>query len=49
MSNSTYIEMEDDVREDIGECMPSAPKKEKRRVEDVKPDPMAQYYTSTRK
>jgi len=34
MSNSTYIEMEDDVREDIGEGLPSAPKKEKRRVED---------------
>ena len=39
MSNSTYIEMEDDVREDIGECLPSAPKKEKRRVVEVKPEP----------
>ena len=38
MSNSTYIEMEDDVREDIGECLPSAPKKEKRRVVDVQPE-----------
>ena len=38
MDKSTYIEMEDDVREDIGECQPSAPKKEKRRVEDVQPD-----------
>ena len=38
MDKSTYIEMEDDVREDIGECLPSAPKKEKRRVEDVQPD-----------
>ena len=38
MSNSTYIEMEDDVREDIGECLPSAPKKEKRRVEGVQPE-----------
>ena len=39
MSNPTYIEVEDDVREDIGECLPSAPKKaEKRRVEDVQPE-----------
>ena len=38
MSNSTYIEEEDDVREDIGECLLSAPKKEKRRMEDVQPD-----------
>ena len=38
MDKSTYIEMEDDVREDIGVCQPSAPKKEKRRVEDVQPD-----------
>jgi hypothetical protein len=46
MSNSTYIEMEDDVREDIGECLPSAPKKEKRRVEDVKPEPQEEKATS---
>ena len=39
MSNSTYIEMEDDVRKDIGVRQPSAPKKEKRRVEDVQIDP----------
>lgn len=39
MSNSTYIEIEDDVREDISECLPSAPKKEKRRMEDVQPEP----------
>lgn len=45
MSNSTYIEMEDDVREDIGECLPSAPKKEKRRVEDVKPEPQEEKVT----
>ena len=42
MSNSTYIEMEDDVREDIGEGLPSAPKKEKRRVEDVQPEPQVE-------
>ena len=42
MSNSTYIELEDDVREDIGECLPSAPKKSKRRVEDVQPEPQAE-------
>ena len=46
MSNSTYIEMEDDVREDIGVCVPSAPKKEKRRVEDVKPEPQEEKATS---
>ena len=34
--------MEDDVREDIGVCLPSAPKKEKRRVEDVQPKPQVQ-------
>lgn len=39
MSNSTYIEVEDDVREDIGEGLPSAPKKAKKRVEDVQPEP----------
>ena len=38
MEKSTYIEMEDDVREDIDVCQPSAPKKEKRRIEDVPPD-----------
>ena len=38
MSNSTYIEMEDDVREDIGEYLPSAPKKAEKRVEDVQPE-----------
>ena len=42
MSNSTYIEMEDDVREDIGECLPSAPKKAKKRVEDVQPEPQVE-------
>ena len=42
MSNSTYIEMEDDVREDIGVRQPSAPKKEKRKVEDVQPEPQVQ-------
>lgn len=31
MSNSTYIEMENDVREDIGECSPSASKKAEKR------------------
>lgn len=46
MSNSTYIEVEDDVREDIGECLPSAPKKEKRRVEDVQPAPQEEKATS---
>ena len=46
MSNSTYIEVEDDVREDIGECLPSAPKKaEKRRVEDVQPEPQEEKTT----
>ena len=38
MDKSNFIEMEDDVREDIGECQSSAPKKEKRRMEDVQPD-----------
>lgn len=42
MSNSTCIEMEDDVREDIGECLPSAPKKKKRRVEDVQSEPQVE-------
>ena len=37
MSNSTYIEMEDDDREEV--CLPSAPKEEKRKMEDVKPEP----------
>ena len=45
MSNSNFIEMEDDVREDIDECLPSAPKKEKRRVEDVKPEPQEEKAT----
>ena len=49
MSNSTYIEMEDDVREDIGECLPSAPKKEKRRMEDVKPEPQEEQVTPDNK
>lgn len=39
MSNSTYIECEDDIREDLGESLPSAPQKEKRRVESVEPEP----------
>jgi hypothetical protein len=39
MEKSNFIEMEDDVREDVGECQPSAPKKEKRRMEDVQPEP----------
>ena len=38
MSNSTYIEMEDDVRD-------SAPKKEKRRVVDVKPEAQEEKVT----
>ena len=42
MSNSTYIEMEGDVREDIGVRQPSAPKKEERRVEDVQSEPQVQ-------
>ena len=46
MSNSTYIEVKDDVREDIGKCLPSAPKKaEKRRVEDVQPAPQEEKAT----
>lgn len=45
MSNSTYIKMENDDREYIGECLPSAPKKEKRRVEDVKPEPQEEKVT----
>lgn len=43
MSNSTYIEMEDDNREEV--CLPSAPKKEKRRVEDVEPEPQEEKVT----
>ena len=39
MSNSTYIECEDDIREDLGESLPSAPRKEKRRVETVELEP----------
>ncbi len=45
MSNSTYIEVEDDVREDIGECLPSAPKKAEKRVEDVQPEPQEEKAT----
>ena len=45
MSNSTYIEMEDDDREYCGDSLPSAPKKEKRRVEDVKPEPQEEKVT----
>ena len=45
MSNSTCVEVEDDVREDIGEGLLSAPKKEKRRLEDVKPDPQEEKVT----
>ena len=45
MNNSTYIEMEDDVREDIGEGLPSAPKKAEKRVEDVKPEPQEEKVT----
>jgi len=45
MSNSNFIEMEDDVREDIGECLLSAPKKEKRRMEDVQPAPKEEKVT----
>ena len=33
------------MREDIGVCVPSAPKKEKRRVEDVKPEPQEEKVT----
>jgi hypothetical protein len=36
--------VEDDVRDD-SECLPSAPKKEKRRVEDVKPEPKEEKVT----
>jgi hypothetical protein len=42
MSNSTYIE--GDVRDD-SVCLPSAPKKEKQRVEDVKPEPQEEKVT----
>ena len=45
MSNSTYIEMEGDVREDIGVRQPSAPKKEERRVEDVQSEPQEEKAT----
>ena len=45
MSNSTYIEMEDDDREYCGDNMPSAPKKEKRRVEEVQPEPKEEKVT----
>lgn len=38
MSNSTYIACEDDTREDLDESLPSAPLKEKRRVETVEPE-----------
>lgn len=43
MSNSTYIEMEDDDRDEVR--LPSAPKKEERRVEDVKPGPKEEKAT----
>lgn len=43
MSNSTYIEEKDDDREEV--CLPSAPKKEKRRVEDVQPEPQEDKVT----
>lgn len=39
MSTSTYIECEDNIREDLGESLPSAPRKEKRRVETVELEP----------
>lgn len=45
MSNSTYIECEDDIREDLGESLPSAPRKEKRRVETVEPEPQEEKAT----
>ena len=45
MDNSTYFEVKDDVREDIGECLLSAPKKEKRRMEDVQPAPKEEKVT----
>ena len=45
MSNSTYIEEEDDVREDIGESLPSAPKKTEKRVEGVQPAPQEEKAT----
>lgn len=45
MSNSTYIECEDDIREDLGESLPSAPLKEKRRVETVEPEPQEEKAT----
>lgn len=45
MSNSTYIECEDDIREDLGESLPSAPLKEKRRVETVEPEPQEEKVT----
>ena len=37
--------MEDDDREYCGDSLPSAPKKEKRRVEDVKPEPQEEKVT----
>lgn len=45
MSNSTYIECEDDIREDLGESLPSAPRKEKRHVETVEPEPQEEKAT----
>lgn len=45
MSNSTYIECEDDIREDLGESLPSAPRKKKRRVETVEPEPQEEKAT----
>lgn len=43
MSNNPTC-IEGDVR-DIGVCLPSEPKKEKRRVEDVKPEPQEEKVT----
>lgn len=45
MSNSTYMECEDDTREDLGESLPSAPRKKKRRVESVEPEPQKEKVT----
>lgn len=45
MSNSTYIECEDDIREDLGESLPSAPRKKKRHVETVEPEPQEEKAT----
>ena len=37
MSNSTYIELEDDDREEV--CMSSTSERKRRREKDVKPEP----------